>query len=49
MPGEPSLDETESLVVVEYELDLLFQMIETGEIHDGKTVAGIALARNVQK
>ena len=45
-PGKTHPDETENIQVLEYDLDQLFAMIETGEIHDGKTVAGISLAKN---
>ncbi len=44
-PGETDFDETEVIEVEEYTFDELLAMIETGEIHDGKTAAGIALAR----
>ncbi|MDO4481828.1 MAG: NUDIX hydrolase [Bacillota bacterium] len=44
-PGETCFDETENLEVEEYTQDELLKMIKTGEIHDGKTVAGIALAK----
>lgn len=44
-PGKTHPDETESIEVLEYDLESLYGMIETGEIHDGKTVAGISLAK----
>ena len=44
-PGETDFDETEVIEVEEYTLDELLAMIKTGEIHDGKTATGIALAR----
>lgn len=44
-PGETCFDETENLEIEEYSLAELLNMIKTGEIHDGKTVAGIALAK----
>ena len=44
-PGETDFDETEVIEVEEYTFEELLAMIETGEIHDGKTVAGISLAR----
>ena len=44
-PGETDFDETEVIEVEEYTFDELLAMIETGEVHDGKTVAGISLAR----
>lgn len=44
-PGETSFDETEYIEVEEYSMDELIEMINTGEIHDGKTVAGVALAK----
>lgn len=46
-PGETHLDDTESIDVLEYQLDDLCAMIKTGEVHDGKTVAGLALAKMV--
>ncbi|MBE6021279.1 MAG: NUDIX hydrolase [Clostridiales bacterium] len=44
-PGETSFDETENIEMEEYSMEELLEMINTGEIHDGKTVAGIALAK----
>lgn len=44
-PGETCFDETESLEIEEYKIDDLMKMILSGEIHDGKTVAGISLAK----
>lgn len=44
-PGETCFDETENLEIEEYSMQELFDMIKTGELHDGKTVAGIALAK----
>ena len=44
-PGETCFDETESLEIEEYKVDELIKMIKSGEIHDGKTVCGIALAK----
>lgn len=44
-PGETCFDETEYIEVEEYSMDELIEMINTGEIHDGKTVAGVALAK----
>jgi ADP-ribose pyrophosphatase len=43
-PGETDFDETEVIEVEEYTLDELLAMIKSGEIHDGKTASGIALA-----
>ncbi len=44
-PGETDFDETEDLVTEIYSLDDLINMICSGEIHDGKTVCGISLAK----
>ncbi|MBR6700407.1 MAG: NUDIX hydrolase [Firmicutes bacterium] len=44
-PGETSFDETENIEMEEYSMEELLKMIKTGEVHDGKTVAGIALAK----
>ena len=44
-PGETCFDETEVIEMEEYSMEELLKMINTGEIHDGKTVAGIALAK----
>ena len=44
-PGETDFDPTEDLVTEEYPMEELIKMIKSGEIHDGKTVAGLALAR----
>ena len=44
-PGETDPDDTESIEVLTYQMEDLCEMIKTGEVHDGKTVAGIALAK----
>jgi len=44
-PGETDFDPTEVLVTEEYPINDLMKMIKTGELHDGKTVVGIALAK----
>lgn len=44
-PGETDFDETEVIEIEEYTIDQLMEMIKTGEVHDGKTVAGVALAK----
>lgn len=44
-PGETSFDETENIEMEDYSIEELLEMIKTGEVHDGKTVAGIALAK----
>ncbi len=48
VPGEPSPDENEHVEVMSYPLDELFQMIDQGELIDGKSITGIqALQRKL--
>lgn len=44
-PGEPEWDDTESLDVLEYDVDELIGMIMRNEIKDAKTIIGLLYAR----
>ncbi len=44
-PGEPHWDDTESLDVLEYDVDELIAMIMRNEIKDAKTIIGLLYAR----
>ena len=44
-PGETDFDPTEVILTEEYSIDELIRMIKTGELHDGKSVIGIGLAK----
>ena len=41
--GQPSPDEDENIEVVRYPLERVLEMIESGEIRDGKTIAAVLM------
>ena len=45
-PGETDFDDHEAIEVVEYDLDTLLAMVESGAIEDGKTIVAILMAKN---
>jgi ADP-ribose pyrophosphatase len=44
-PGETEFDDNESLDIIEYDLDELYQMVLRGEVEDSKTIIAILMAK----
>jgi len=44
-PGETDFDDNEAIDVIEYDIDVLYDMVQSGEIEDSKTIIAILMAR----
>ena len=44
-PGETDFDDNESLDIIEYDLNELFDMVVSGEIEDAKTIIAILMSK----
>ncbi len=48
-PGETNFDDSEDIEVVEMDLEEAYEMVVSGEIEDGKTIAALLVAREKVK
>lgn len=47
VPGETCFDENEAIDIEEIDIDILFNMVMTGRIHDAKTIISILMIRDM--
>ena len=47
VPGETCFDENEAIDIEEIDIDILFDMVMTGRIHDAKTIIAILMIRDM--